>query len=262
MASLFIWNSFTEHPTDQKKEATKTVAVNELTAAFLVTASNILLFRRTGISYINRFLSPPLLEEFNEKINNFCKTFGTDWRNCMMFLTCYEFSPQLEKVLLDIRNVIKGTLLLMKLLPTETSNNLATDSVIHPDVKELLRNPLMERYTRITTFDLGCSSYAESEFAYQLTSQTNIDINTHPVMADDRFDFFLTHIYSAFIHLNSHRLKPDEKLTAPLEQAILDAIHKKQSNFYEYSEPISNKIYFNLFGEYVLPKYCKLWTKQ
>ena len=130
----------------------------ELTTIYQIYMNKLLqILLLRDLNFYQLFLSKEMYEEFNQKINIYCNINGFDIKNCSLYFTVYNFSDELAKIILDLRNKYGLYLLFLVAFPYESFNNEAKEISI--DLKNINKNFSIRKLLQEITFDLGCSSY-------------------------------------------------------------------------------------------------------
>jgi hypothetical protein len=190
---------------------------------------NILLFR--DFEYFKTFLSNTEYKEFEQKINNYTDTYGSEFKNCPLYFIKYEFSSNLENTLLTLRNDFAKTLLKLIILPSEMFEKYSLGNFAI-DLKKI--NNIIKKDLQEIAFDMGCSSYALGKIYKIISFYKNY--NNENFMSSNMFDTINEQIQNEFLNIpNLIKLNEDDNI-------LLEEINYCKKNFYPIKKNISNKI--------------------
>jgi hypothetical protein len=201
----------------------------------------ILLLR--DFNFFEKYLSNELYEEFIEKVTIYCNNNGDDIKYCSLYFTEYNFSEELTKIILDLRNKYGLYILLMIVFPYETFS--VEERELSIDFKNINKEINLRRLLQEVSFDLGCSSYALGKiYDYHI----KIIGNNIEVLNDNTFNNINNNIKDNINKMVNVFKNCKNTLTIEDINTITD-IDKHKSNFTPVSYDISNKIILHLIKD-------------
>lgn len=221
------------------------IKVSQFTKRFFNFIIKTLLLRNND--FFEKYLNNEEYSLFKEKIIKNKDTFGDKITDIQLYFTCYEFSDNLEKKILNLRNYFGYFITSLIIIPTENTKFNSDLNILHNDIKKFDKElNLLETFQEIT-FDMGCSSYALGKLYAQL-KEIIYDFDS------DKNEFSSSNYYK-IIEENNIKLKNIIDIL-PLynyDEDEINYIKEKIKNNYKLKFRMSNKltVYFlqnvNLF---------------
>jgi hypothetical protein len=110
--------------------------------------------------YFKNILTDDLYNEYISKIKIYCDTNGYTCYKCPLYFVVYNFSEELQNIILNERNKLGLYLHTMLVLPFETFSNNTNIMNLAKNIKKLSNIINLKELLQEITFDMGCSSYA------------------------------------------------------------------------------------------------------
>jgi hypothetical protein len=224
-----VWTIDSEFK-DIKYNSIKTSNIFEL---YMNKLLRILLLR--DLDFFETFLTSEMYKEFIEKINVYSNINGSDIKFCSLYFSDYNFSEDLCKIILDLRNEYGLYLLMLTAFPFETFSDELKE--ISKDLKNINNEFEIRKMLQEISFDLGCSSYALGKIYDYI-----IKISNNKELLDNNKFLNINNIIKKEIIFLINIYKNCNNLLTIEDLQIIATINNHKSKYKPLDFVISNKI--------------------